>query len=260
MRRELYTWTTPVQIEALRAGGPLLVADGREHPSPFNRLLRAMVEQRRPGHEFAALLEREPGLTKRRYAWPSPFATVLGKGPRRYGEALIRVELSARAVVARLDPTASPPWSFYDARGRPVPPQQIEADPSRLGAVYHLRVDEDIPFRELVLCNEAMVARWSVGTPAIAARLEQERRLVRDLAAGPFAAWSSQARTWRAWPQWIDPEPAPTLLSRWHRALAFDNRRYRPGPETLAILDQALADYDPTGPALVGGSEVQVSR
>ncbi|MCA9707677.1 MAG: hypothetical protein KDK70_17640, partial [Myxococcales bacterium] len=241
---------------------PLLVADGQVHPSPFNRLVRAMVEQRAPGHEVAALLDHGPGLTKRRYAWTSPFATVLGKGPQRYGEALVRVELSPQAIIARLDPTASPPWRFRDGEGAEVSEAALLEQPSRLGAVFHLRVEEpqSIPFREWVLCNEAMVARWSVGTPAIAARVEQERRLVQDLAAGPFAALPPERRAWRAWPQWIDPSPPATLLSRWHRALAFDNARYQPSPAALAALDQALADYDPTGPALVGGSEVQASR
>ncbi len=262
VRRELYTWTTPVQIEALRGGGPLLVADAGEDPSPFNRVLLAMVESGGPGHEIAALLEHGPGLTKRRYAWPNPFATVLGKGPRTYGEALIRVELSPDAVIARLEPEAAAPWSFFDARGRPVSTREVLDEPSRLGAIYHLqaRAGQSIPFREVVLCNEAMIARWSVGTPAIAERIARERALVAELAAGPFAALPDSTLAWAAWPQWVDPEPAPTLLSRWHRTLAFDNVRYRPSAQALARLDQALADYDPTGPAIVGGTELQTSR
>lgn len=262
VRSELYTWTTPAQIEALRAGGPLLVADAGEDPSPFNRVLLTMVASRGPGHEIAALLEHGPGLTKRRYAWPNPFATVLGKGPRTYGEALIRVELSPDAVIARLEPEAVPPWSFFDAQGRPVSRQVVLDDPLRLGAIYHLqaRAGQSIPFREVVLCNEAMIARWSVGTPAIAERIARERALVADLVTGPFAALSDSTLAWAAWPQWVDPERAPTLLSRWHRTLAFDNVRYRPSATALARLDQALADYDPTGPAIVGGTDVQASR
>jgi len=262
VRPDLYTWTTPAQIEALRAGGPLLVADAGEDPSPFNRVLLAMLASRGPGHEVAALLEHGPGLTKRRYAWPNPFATVLGKGPRTYGEALVRVELSPDAVIARLEPEASPPWSFFDAQGRSVSTPDVLDDPSRLGVVYHLqaRAGQSIPFREFVLCNEAMIARWSVGTPAIAERIARERALVAELAAGPFAALPDSTLAWAAWPQWVDPDPAPTLLSRWHRALAFDNVRYRPSARALDRLDEALADYDPTGPAIVGGTELQASQ
>lgn len=269
VRLELYTWTTPAQIEALRAGGPLLVADAATdgHASPYNRLLAAIADERRPGHEIATLLRTTPGLTKQRYAWPSPFATVLGKGPRRYGEALIHVRLRPEAVTARLDPAADPPWRFVDAAGEEVPPAEILAEPQRLGAVFHVRMgaDESIPFREHVLCNEAMVAEWSVGTAAILERVESERRLVLELAAVPFAGPSLAVERWRAWPQWIDPAPAPTLLSRWHRALAFDNPRYRPTPEHLEAIAAALADYDPTPPAWVGprpagGTVPQASR
>jgi hypothetical protein len=269
VRLELYTWTTPAQIAALRAGGPLLVADASTggYATPFNRRIAAMVEERRPGHEIAALLHATPGLTKRRYAWPSPFATVLGKGAERYGAALVRVRLHSAAVTARLDPTADPPWSFRDGGGEEVSQAEILAEPERLAAVYHLQVgaDESIPFREHVLCNEAMVAEWSVGTAEIRERVAAERRLVLALAAGPFAAPSPAVERWQAWPQWVDPGPAPTLLSRWHRALAFDNPRYRPTPAHLEALARALSAYDPTGPALVGpapvgGSVDQASR
>ncbi|MCX4242274.1 MFS transporter [Paraliomyxa miuraensis] len=260
VRLVLYTWTTPLQIEALRAGGPLLVADASTggHASPFNRRLAEMVEQRRPGHEIAALLHERPGLTKRRYAWPSPFGTVLGKGPQRYGSALIRVELRPQAVFAALDPSVDPPWRFHDGRGRIVSEAEILAEPGRLGVVYHqqLGAHESIPFREHVLCNEAMVAKWSVGTAEIRERVEAERALMLELAEGPFGEAAAAAFTaverWQAWPQWIDPLPPPTLLSRWHRTLAFDNARYRPTPAHLRAIADALADYDPTGPELWG--------
>lgn len=263
VRRDLYTWTTPEQIEALRAGGPLLVATAATagRATPFNRLLDEMVEQGRPGHELAAVLRDTPSLERRRYAWTSPFATVLGKGPRRYGEALIRVELEPHAVIARLRPDAEPPWSFRDGEGHEVPEAEILARPERIGAVYHLRVgaEQSIPFREYVLCNEAMVAHWSVGTPAIRERVREERRLVLDLAASPVAQASPQVLGWRAWPEWIATGPAPTPWSRWHRALAFDNERYRPGVEQLEAIAAALSDYDPTGPAIEGGQAAATS-
>lgn len=257
LRRDLYTWTTPEQIDALRAGGPLLVATAATagRATPFNRLLDVMAKERRPGHEVARALRDTPSLERRRYAWTSPFATVLGKGPRRYGEALVRVQLDPRAVIARLEPAAEPPWSFRDGEGREVSEDAILSEPERIGAVYHLRTEpgQSIPFREYVLCNEAMVARWSVGTEAIRDRVAQERRLMLDLASGPFAGDDGSMRRWPAWPQWLDPEPPPTLRSRWHRTLAFDNERYRPTAANLEAIAAALADYDPTGPALEGG-------
>lgn len=254
VRLELYTWTTPAQIEALRAGGPLLVADAQAggHPSPYHRLLAAMDEERRPGHALASALRHAPELSRCRYAWPSPLATVLGRGAQRYGSALVRVRLRDDAVIARLDPRLDAPWLGRDAEGHALAEAELAAAPGRVGAVFHLRVEEpaQIPFREYVLCNPAMIEAWEVGTPAIAARVEAERRLVLDLGAGPFAALPEAHARWPAWPQWLEDGEPPAWPSRWHRALAFDNARYRPTPAALEALAQALADYDPTPPAL----------
>lgn len=254
VRLELYTWTTPAQIEALRAGGPLLVADARTGPgpSPYHRLLAAMDAERRPGHPLAAVLRRTPSLSRCRYAWSSPFATVLGLGPQRYGQALVRIRLREAAVIARLDPTGEPPWALRDGEGRPVDLEALIAEPTRLGAVFHLRVDDEarIKFREYVVCNPAMIEAWEVGTPAIRERIDAERRLVQDLREGPFAALPAAHTRWRAWPQWLDHGEPPAWPSRWHRALTFDNVRYRPTPANLDALDQALEGYDPTPPAI----------
>jgi hypothetical protein len=255
VRLDLYTWTTPVQIEALRAGGPLLVADALAggRPTPYRLLLAAMARERRPGHALAALLQSTPALGRCRYAWPSPFATVLGLGSQRYGAALVRIRLRREAVIARLDPAADPPWTLRDGEGHAVEEDEVLAQPTRIGAVYHLRVDDEvgIEFREYVLCNAAMVEAWEVGTPAIAERVAAERHLVLDLSQGPFAALPRAHTRWRAWPQWLDAGEPRAWPSRWHRALAFDNVRYRPTPENLDALAQALLDYDPTPPALV---------
>lgn len=268
VRLELYTWTTPWQIEALRAGGPLLVADAQTggYATPYRRLLGAMERERRPGHALASVLQGTPSLSRCRYAWPSPFATVLGLGPTRYGEALVRVQLRPDAVIARLDPTTDPPWTLRDGVGRPVAEAELIADPTRLGAVYHLRVDDEpsTRFREYVLCNPAMVQSWEVGTPTIAERVAAERRLVLALREGPFAALPEAHTRWRAWPQWLEPDAPTAWPSRWHRALAFDNARYRPTPADLEALADALADYDPTPPAITWpppeATEAQAAR
>lgn len=253
VRLELYTWTTPVQIEALRAGGPLLVADAGTGggPSPYHRLLAAMDEERRPGHALASILRHTPSLSRCRYAWPSPFATLLGRGPQRYGDALVRIRLRPEAVIARLDPTAASPWTLRDAEG-PVALAELESAPARLGAVFHLRVEQESQpeFREYVVCNPAMIEAWEVGTPAIRERIDAERRLVLDLRAGPFAALPEAHTRWQAWPQWLDEGSPLAWPSRWHRALAFDNVRYRPTPQGLQALAEALAAYDPTPPAI----------
>jgi hypothetical protein len=244
-RAVLYTWTTPASVADLRASGQLLVATATSgaFTSPFNR---ALDQRARHGDPIAQLLVDDPRLIHRRYAWPAPFATVMGLGPRRYGDALICIELRPEAWIARFEPASARPFSVVDAHGDPVSQAQVLASPGRLAAVFHVRTDRAVAvrFREYVVVNPEMVARWSVGTPAIRAALDDEIALIHELAPR-FATLSRlemrapAARAWRS-------GRTKTLLGAWHAALAFDNERYRADPRALADILDALDDYDPT--------------
>ncbi len=187
-RAELYTWTTAEQVTALRRDRRLLVAEGGAGmgPSPYLRGLTAVAERGGAGRELAALLLEHPALRRRRYAWTSPFATMMGLGPVRYGDALIRVVLAPRALLLRFRPGDAEPFVAVDLRGAAVPIAELLADPGRLGAVYHVRDGprDELPFREYVLCNEAMVLAWSVATPEIQAQVDADIDLLTRLAAG----------------------------------------------------------------------------
>ena len=167
VRPILYTWTTPRQIAGLRDDRRLLVAEASagEGPSLFLRELAALAKRRGPGHDVATALLKHPALVRRRYAWPSPFATTMGLGPIRYGDALIRVELDPRAIVLRFRPADDAPLGAFDMQGAPVPIAQV--DPTKIAAVYHVRdgPNEQTAYREYVLCNESMIAAWSIATP-----------------------------------------------------------------------------------------------
>lgn len=252
LRSEFYTWTTPKQVEALRATGRLLVTNAASggHSSPYNRLLAELA----PEHPIAKRLLEDPRLNHQRYAWPHPFATVMGRGPRRYGDALIRIELTQGALIGRLDPKSDPVFAFYQLSGARVPLSEVLEHPDRIGAIFHVRTQENmpLPFREYVVCSEALVARWSVGTAEIAEHLDREIELLEVLAAGPFATLAPAQVKWRATQQWHRATSRPSLVTRWHAALAFDNLRYRPSPSNLAAIVATLRGYDPVGVALVG--------
>jgi hypothetical protein len=259
-RSVFYTWTSPEQVEALRSSHALLVATAGSsgRASPFVRLLSELKKPPQAGHELAELLLSHPQLIRRRYAWTSPFATVLGLGERSYGEALIEVVLRPEAIIGRLSrpPPGGQPFAFADLQGRPVPASEVLAHPERLAAIYHLRPpgpqepSDFVPFREYILCNEAMVLSWSVGTDAIRARLDSERELLREL--GPHFAKLPPSETSRsavaAWSQ--VPADAP-LSQKWRAALAFDNRRYRPLAKNLEQIIAGLSRYNATPPALI---------
>ena len=103
---------------------------------------------------------------------------MLGLGPRSYGTALVRIELAPEAWIGRFDPTAREPFAFVDAGGQPVAMATVLAQPARLGAIFHVRTDpwQGVAFREYVVVSPAMVAAWSIATPAIRAELAAARR------------------------------------------------------------------------------------
>lgn len=254
-RSVFYTWTTPEQIAALRSSKTLLVA--RANPisrnSPFLRGLAERVQRHQSGDKIAALLLEHPALDRRRYAWTSPFATVLGLGERTYGTALIKVVLRPEAVLARFDPERSPPFIFVDLQGKPVPEAAVLAAPERLGAVYHVRTrgpSDFVPFREYILCNEAMVLSFAVATDDLRERLAAEAALLRSL-RGAFAKLPRGEPAKSAVPAWPQLPATASLLASWRGALAFDNRKYRPLPANLDKIIAALAAYEGSGDPLV---------
>ncbi|MCB9753319.1 MAG: hypothetical protein H6713_25545 [Myxococcales bacterium] len=255
-RGVVYTWTTAEQVEALRASRALLVATSTTHgrPSPFNRALARLAEDAEgPGAAIARALVEDPQLQRRRYAWTSPYATTLGLAARRYGDALVAVELDSSAYVLRFMPYEDAPLAAVDLRGVAVPLSEVAAHPERLGAVYHARDGPRaaIAFREYVLCNPAMIASWSLATPALAELVAEERAMLRRLREGPFAGLPTPAVRAASAPAWRAVVDAPNLIERWRASLAFDNERYQPSPENLAAIERALAGYDGRGPPLI---------
>jgi hypothetical protein len=255
-RAELYTWTTAEQLRRLRDTKQLLVADpstgGRA--SPFNQALMAIERDGSPLARLAAALLERPELRRRRYAWPSPFATTMGLGPRRYGDSLVRIELDPRAWIGRFEPGASEPLSFVDMHGQAVAIEAALAEPERVAAYYHLRGPPEVPiaYREYVVCSEAMIRSWSIATPQVRARVEAEIELLEELRAGALAALPRPAVLEPAAPDWVTTPRSPTPLASWHASLAFDNQRYRPSPAKLAAIADTLRGYeDDGGPPLV---------
>jgi hypothetical protein len=252
-RGVLYTWTTPASIAALRVSGQLLVATAKSggFTSPFNRALRRTAARAGKGRAIARLLTTSPALVHRRYAWPAPYATVLGVGPRTYANALIRIELHPDAWIGRYEPSSPDPFTFVDARGAPVAAADVIAAPERIAAIFHVRTEPGIPvrFREYVIVNAGMVASWSVATPAIRAELDAEISLLEAL-RDRFATLPRAEVTAPAAPAWSAPPATLDPLLLWHAALAFDNPRYRPTAAQIDAILAALRAYDPTGEPL----------
>ena len=108
---------------------------------------------------FIICFDHERWYHRRRYAWVRLWATRMGI-VREYGDQLIAVVLRADAIVGRYDPSLDEPWEFRDLDERPIPIARVLADPSRIGAIMHVRRDGEPHFREYVLCNASAIALW----------------------------------------------------------------------------------------------------
>jgi hypothetical protein len=107
------------------------------------------------------------------------------------------VDASPRALVL-CDPEEKDPFTVVDSSGHAA---TFEA--ARVGAVFHVRTSRTAtaPFREYVLCNEAQIERYEVGTETIRAEIEREKELLHTLVLGDHAR------------------------ELWRRAIAFYNER-----------------------------------
>jgi hypothetical protein len=202
-RRTLYTWTTPDQIEALRASQRLLVRDtSPTHGASYVEAVLAALAAH--GDPIATLLYSD-GYARMRFAWPSPWATRAGFAElgETYGDQLIRIELKPEAIVVGVSTTRG----VFDARDMTnarVPLADVARAPERIAAIYFESVRSGVPpapipqprasYREYALCNEAMIESWSAGTPDIARELVDEAALL-DAAAEAFG----DARVMRAY-------------------------------------------------------------
>jgi hypothetical protein len=251
-RRELYSWTTTKQSSDLRQTKTLLVATAKTHgsPSPYSRLLTVLAAKGASlGRDIAKLLSEHPGLTKRRYAWPSPFATSVPLGERSYGHALVHVVFKEDALVAKLDPLESEPFSFMDLNHKPVPLADAIQHPERIAVVFHVRRKPDggPRFREYIICNESMIARWSMGTHHERTIMDEDAALIADLLQSSLVSTLGEDVALDAASAWSRTADKPTLLDGWRAALAFDSPKYKPSPKTLGAISASLAAYDASG-------------
>ncbi len=236
-RKVVYSWTTDEQAAVIARDLRLLVL--RASPSKGYASFDHEVDEH--PDPVAALLRR-PGLDRRRFAWTMPFATTLGRDGHGYGRQLIRIELRDEAICARMrrDLTTHD-LELQDLDGRPVPATTVLAAPHRLATVLYEDQQVD-PFREIVVCNESMVARFEIGTPRLVEHRAAERTEVQALArraallgVGGADFGDRVAATWSA-------EAAPTSLHARFEAALFDTTdTWWPDRLDLRAIDAALA-------------------
>lgn len=234
-RSEVFTWTTRAQADQLARDHRLLwagAADGATR-GPYQRALDGLAESADANDQaLAHLLTNDPRLAARRYTWTTPYGTALPRGTRSYGPVLVRIELRSDAWHLRFAPSEAPAFRVIDARGNAVPVSEVLASPTRIATVLHVRHDDaEGGYREILV--HGGVARWSMGTPAITARIDEDIRVLEALRrTAPDQDRRLFAPMWSA--------PITRQVQRFAATIPFDTSRHRMTREALAGLIRVL--------------------
>jgi hypothetical protein len=222
-RKTLYTWTSPNQINELRLRPILLTKSESETlgPSGFDKRVQA---ERGANYEMTELLAK-PQLSLRRFAWTTPWATILGFQNEAYGNQLVKITLKDDALIASFTPGKSKHWDLVDLSNKSVDRDVLQEHPERLAAVYYEAQDEKgaLLYREYVLCNESMIERWEYATPDIITEMSAQEDALRKL-----IEWARVAK---------DPKEVESFFAR---TTSFPGRPYTASVEDLTALADLL--------------------
>ncbi len=276
VRRVLYSWTQPVQIDELRQAPELLT---REFDSngERGRALDVLFEARDASDPVATAVI-DLGFVKTRHAWAHPWATLRGWTGEVYGNQLLRITLREEAyVAAAVRVFREVRWQFFDMQGNAVTQDEFLQAPERLGAIYFVDEEEGgcqstlgpsgAPFREYVLCNEAMLESYEAFTDntqqELASNIAALEALQAALTDSSCADYAPNSLCWRTHVlmSWADAEPLSFLeqvkvnsdfepFQLYERGLAFPNDLYHPNISNLRDLLSALQAVPQAEPAL----------
>ena len=258
----VYSWTTDEQAAGLRAGDPIFT---RATTTTGQRgyVFDLLAKRAEAGDAIAKVLAG-PAFELGRFAWP--FAAGTRISPEKYGDQLVAIELEKEARVVAFSALGNR-YTVFDLAGNVVPdgmsaPERIGAffftnDSTVTSSSFGLSCIQDtfrgaLVYRELYLGNPAMVARYSLSTPAIHARLDAEAKDVRSLAdtldcrGVVLGGCESIVRSWY-------PSGGNTRIDRFFRSLAFavPLGSAGNGARELRALADDLGRIDRTGAPLV---------
>lgn len=258
-RRVLYSWTTEEQYETLRTDRVLLTRT--ERPGVGGGLIRDVLRALAEAGDPLSQALQAPEFQAARYAWPNPWATLMGWPGESYGDWLIEIELRDDAWVMTL---LGSQWQVVDRDDQLVARKDAIENPGRIGAIFHFHeADPNAQcggsfssggagaYREYFLPNESMIARWSLATDQMRARLEADiatleayREYKRQGAGTLWGAFeNSTLCIWKGQHGWTEGAPDHAYLA----SLALTSPAYVPATAPLDALIEALSGalFDP---------------
>ncbi|HTB06448.1 MAG TPA: hypothetical protein VK806_05795 [Bacteroidia bacterium] len=198
-RNTFYTWTTLEQISQLR-GNKVLLTKSKSDTKGFAEFDLALRDSIFKDNPVAKVL-CEDEFAKKRFAWPNPWATLMGWEGEVYGNQLIKIVLKEDAIIGKFDETDKQnPFAFSDLKGNKIEIKDALAHKEKIAAIYHIgkaqtirsekfvgtysdgkqvkAVNTTVPFREYVILNNAMIKYWAYGTDDITVEMNEEIALL----------------------------------------------------------------------------------
>jgi hypothetical protein len=195
----------------------------------------------------------------RRFAWPYPWATLMGWPGETYGDRLLRIELKpCQTARVRFTTAGAFDHSFGEGFAGVTGTWSQTDRVNTIGAVYHEHVTHYRPpqnsyqpwgssLREYVLFSETHIARFSHGDPACLAALRADIAFLNQVKSA-LAQFNEDAGAGGF------PKRIKTVDDRWRANLAFHNGDYAPRVQAVDAVIKALRDALKTqGPPLVRG-------
>jgi hypothetical protein len=277
-RVELYALVTDAEAEALRGGGPLVppaapMTAQSDAVKLLDKILPVATAARKPVIEAL-----KPRFLSVRRAWPNPWALRLVDHPGSEHMNIVRLVLRSGAWIARITDGSI---AVVDTNNATIGPELVAANPEQVAAIFYevnqqnyltvggLNACEE-GRREFVIGDDAMIEEWSLGTPDILTRLDEDLILLEEffkvarncgamtLPSGSFRA-TTVCTSWMSYNVFSE-------LSAYVWSLSTPNELYKPSPQNLASLIEALQGdrFEPNDeyvvnpePPLAGGAPNQ---
>ncbi|HTL80583.1 MAG TPA: hypothetical protein VL651_02700 [Bacteroidia bacterium] len=266
-RKELYTWTTAVQIDELKSGKALLSrsVSAKGDSSTFDLILSDTARYNSP----VAKVLRTDMFAKKRFGWASAWPTVMGWEGENYGDQLLKITLKDSAIIVEFSPFCDSLFRYVDINGKPLSEQYVVDHKNQIAAVYFCaakigsrtmtrgtvgkpkKMNSAIHYREYVICNESMIASWEYGTKNVLAEMNSEISLLNDFGNFLKADGNNKETYYFGYsdPCWTY-DPGGFATTDYYSVIAFPNDFYLLHPDRIAKISATmqkalLAQKDP---------------
>ena len=247
----IWSWTTAAQAAEVRAGGVLFTVDSS--PTMGRGYLFDVLQKLADGGDAAATRLVGPELSKGRFGWHNPWATVRGATDgESYGLELLAITMKPDTLYALVSASGGV-LGFVDATGNAVAIDAALAAWDRVGGIlFHNDIDSNqlcstvgsrgtaagggaMIYREIYIGNEAQIASFSHKTQDILDAITSSAASLVSLRDWmKTASFSKTTLDWECFASQLWTYLTPqSSVERYLASLAFATPLYTPTPVNL---------------------------